>query len=521
MADNEQNVTHPTEHYADEQLLTSFGYKQELKRTLKLFSVFAISFSVISVTTGIFTNFAFATSEFGPASIWLWPVAAIGAMILAFVLAELASRIPLAGYSYQWGGRLIGPGFGWFVGFNLLCCFALASGGETLLLLSPMIGTVLGLNVGSQSLMIFISVVVLLLAGLINVVGVRLTARINNLSVGTEILGTLVLGILVLIAFLVKQPAIHSGGFLFTHGPLHGQAPWYAASLALLMGVFTIGGFEACADLGEEAVGVQRTVSRAIIGAVAISGIIGMITLICFAISIPNLSAIASSPTPIADLAKYWFGSAFSRVFLVTVVYSVFSLMVVQIAAIGRLIFSLSRDNMFPGSSVFAKVDKTTKTPVAALVLTTVLYIAVMVFAAYGGHAYVDLIGATPIFASIVYLLIVGAYWLRRHSIPASKGFDLGRWAKPLIVVSMLWEIAIIVDFTLPSIFHAAAEVAIGGQIVGIAWYYLGLRSRLKRGTAGQALALGKLAGKDVLDATGAGVQASAQAAPPDGALSG
>src|SRR6204780_5690935 len=140
---------------ADEQLLTQFGYKQELKRTLKLFSLFPISFSVLSVTTGIFTNFAFATSEFGPASIWLWLIAAVGAMILAFVLAELASRIPLAGYSYQWGGRLVGPGYGWFVGFNLLCCFALASGGETLLLLSPMIGTVFGLNIANEKLLIF------------------------------------------------------------------------------------------------------------------------------------------------------------------------------------------------------------------------------------------------------------------------------------------------------------------------------------------------------------------------------
>ena len=200
MADTEHDVAH-----ADEQLLTSFGYKQELRRTLKLFSIFAVSFSVISVTTGIFTNFEFATSEFGAASIWLWPVAAVGAMILAFVLAELASRVPLAGYSYQWGGRLVGPGYGWFVGFNLLCCFALASGGETLLLLSPTIGTVLGLNVGNLTLMIWVSVIVLLLAGLINVVGVRLTARINNYSVSTEILGTLVLGILLLIAFLVHS----------------------------------------------------------------------------------------------------------------------------------------------------------------------------------------------------------------------------------------------------------------------------------------------------------------------------
>ena len=70
------------------------------------------------------------------------------------MLAELASRIPLAGYSYQWGGRLVGPGYGWFVGFNLLCAFTLASGGETLLLLSPTIGTVLGLNVDNKALMI-------------------------------------------------------------------------------------------------------------------------------------------------------------------------------------------------------------------------------------------------------------------------------------------------------------------------------------------------------------------------------
>ena len=516
MAVNEHSV-----EQGDEQLLTRFGYRQELKRTLRLFSIFAISFSVISVTTGIFTNFAFATSEFGPASIWLWPVAAVGAMILAFVLAELASRIPLAGYSYQWGGRLVGPGYGWFVGFNLLCCFALASGGETLLLLSPMIGTVLGLNVGNENLMIFISVLVLLLAGLINVVGVRLAARINNLSVTTEILGTLVLGILLLVAFLVKTPAIHSGGFLFTHGPLHGQTPWYAASLALLMGVFTIGGFEACADLGEEAVGAQRTVARAIIGAVAISGIVGMITLICFAISIPNLAAVASSPTPIAYLATYWFGSVFSRIFLVTVVYSVFSLMVVQIAAIGRLIFSLSRDNMFPGSKVFARVDANTKTPVAALALTTVIYIAVMVFAAEEGNAYVDLIGATPIFASFVYLMIVAAYWARRNRIPKSKAFDLGRWAKPLIVLSLLWEIAIILDFTLPSTFHAAAEVAVAGQVVALAWYYGGLRSRLRRGTAGQALAKGRLAGNEALGTAALATEGAGQPAAPEAELGG
>ena len=333
----------------------------------------------------------------------------------------------------------------------------------------------------------------------------------------TEILGTLVLGILILIAFLVKSPAPHGASFIFTHGPLHGQTPWYAASLALLMGAFTIGGFEASADLGEEAVGVQRTVARAIIGAVAISGVIGMITLICFAIGIPNLSAIASSPTPIAYMAKFWFGSAFSRVFLVTVAYSVFALMVVQVAAIGRLIYSLSRDNMFPASKFFAGVEAKRKTPIAALVLTTLLYIAVMVFAAVKGNAYVYLIGATPVFASVVYLMIVVAYWLRRNTHPEVTGLrprQVGRAAARAV--------ADLGGLPHPGL-HPAVHLPRGRGGVrrrpdrGRPWYFFGLRGRLRRGEAGQALSKGKLAGADVLAAT-AGAAPAGPAQPEAGA---
>ena len=45
----------------------------------------------------------------------------------------------------------------------------------------------------------------------------------------------------------------------------------------------------------------------------------------------------------------------------------------------------------------------------------------------------------------------------------------MGRWATPLIGLSLIWEVFLILDFTLPSIFHKAAEVAIGGEIVAIA----------------------------------------------------
>ena len=56
----------------DDQILASFGYKQELRRALKLFSLYAVAFSIISITTGIFTNFGFGLAHLGPAFIWFW-----------------------------------------------------------------------------------------------------------------------------------------------------------------------------------------------------------------------------------------------------------------------------------------------------------------------------------------------------------------------------------------------------------------------------------------------------------------
>jgi len=44
---------------ADEAVLNRFGYVQELRRKLRFFSVFAVGFSIISITTGIFLNYGF------------------------------------------------------------------------------------------------------------------------------------------------------------------------------------------------------------------------------------------------------------------------------------------------------------------------------------------------------------------------------------------------------------------------------------------------------------------------------
>ena len=128
---------------ADDQINQSFGYKQELRRALKLFSLYAVAFSIISITTGISLNYAAAIGAMGPASIWLWIVASAGQLLVALVVAELGTRIPLAGYSYQWGARLVNTAYGWFTGFIGLAYLSVGAAAINYLVVAPLVATLL------------------------------------------------------------------------------------------------------------------------------------------------------------------------------------------------------------------------------------------------------------------------------------------------------------------------------------------------------------------------------------------
>src|SRR3954466_12141401 len=98
---------------AGEAELAQFGYKQELKRSLGLFSSFAVAFSYISPSTGIFALFGLGLSTIGGVFFWSWPIVAAGHFITALSFGEVASHIPIAGSVYQWSKYLAGKTHAW------------------------------------------------------------------------------------------------------------------------------------------------------------------------------------------------------------------------------------------------------------------------------------------------------------------------------------------------------------------------------------------------------------------------
>ena len=195
-----------------------------------------------------------------------------------------------------------------------------------------------------------------------------------------------------------------------------------------LIGVFTLVGFEAAADMSEEAVDARHTVPRMMILSLVVSGVLGMVALVGFTAAIPDLAQVQGSPVPLAAIAEYWLGPGLTRVFLAVVVFSMFALIVVAAAANSRLIFAMARDGMLPFSGWLRKINPRTATPVPALVASLVVCLVLLAYGTLDGDAFAVLVGATALVPYLVYLLTLGGYLARRRAIVESTegGFRLG-----------------------------------------------------------------------------------------------
>ncbi len=106
----------------DKTILQKFGYNQTLSRNLKGFSLFAASFTYISILTGVFQTFGLGMKLGGPAFSWGWIIVLIGNSFFALNFAELASHYPLSGGIYQYSKYIASPFMGWLTGGTFLVC---------------------------------------------------------------------------------------------------------------------------------------------------------------------------------------------------------------------------------------------------------------------------------------------------------------------------------------------------------------------------------------------------------------
>jgi amino acid transporter len=460
------SAVNPDSRDDDSQQVGEFGYKPQLSRSMGKFSTFAISFSLMSVTTGIFANYGFGLNKAGPSFIWTWLAIGVGNLLIAMVLAHLSTRVPLAGYAYQWPARMVSKRYGWFPGWLALVGWLAGMPGVAYAFaqyFAPYVGW------GSERPTIALVTIGVLVAWMvIHLVGVKLAATVNNASVTTEIAGTLLVGVGLLVYALIAQPQDFS---FLTEGPSDSQPPTIGLlAAASLMAAYTLTGFEGAADLAEESKEPRKVVPTAMILSIVISTILGFIVLLGFGLATPDLATAQASPTPLLEIAGNYLGAA-TPAFMILVFISIFACGLINMAALSRLAFSMSRDNMLPFSKAVSAVSAR-KSPYVAVIAATAIS---SIFALIAGSIeIVTSVCAVAIYTSYA-LIIIGGWRVDEEPVDR-RFFSLGRWFRPLSVVSLVYVLAVDVALLVAPGSWTAPLTLLGAVVLAVIWYFVRVR---------------------------------------------
>ena len=424
---------------AEEPSVDLGGYRQELRRTLGPFQVFAISFAFISVAVGIFGTYDNVLQAAGPVGIWLWVIATVGQTLVALVIAQFAARIPLTGSSYQWASRLANPRIGWGFGWLSFCYLGIAVVAAANAMASQAFMPLVGLEPDEETARA-ITLVVLLVQAAVAIASTRIVGIINTSAVGVEvvIVGLLVIALLIAVAIT----GLGSVDNLTSRGVAAGKADYFAVGgglmLAMITGLSTLVGFDAAANLAEEAKDPYRTVPRAIVGSVAAAGLLGLLFQIALTIAIPDIPRISGSGSPVAAILHDQLGRVMETTLLVAINFAFFACGMVMMVTAARLVFAMSRDARFPAHRVMRRVDPRTHTPIPATILIFGGGIVLMV--GLPGQALLELITASTILPVLVYGATVALYLAVRPRLGRKKGaFDLGRFEMPVAIAALVW----------------------------------------------------------------------------------
>jgi amino acid transporter len=423
---------------SDEAVLESFGYKQELRRSLSFWTNFAVGFAYISPVVGLYAIIALATFAAGPAWFWALPIVLAGQLLVASVFAELASQFPIAGGIYQWSRRLVGPTYAWFAGWLyvwtiMLTVTAIAYFGAVWLAglfdVTP-----------SPSQQVLWAFAILAFTTLVNAVGLNPLKYVVNVGIIAECVASVLIGVLLLL-FFRNHPISYlwdglGAGASFDSGTYFAG---FIAAVAIAGWAFV--GFDACGSVSEETRDPMRKVPRAILFSLSSVGVVIILNAAAIGLSFKDTKAVMSGDVldPVTPTVIDAFGSWVEKPFEIVVLAAFIACGIAVQASATRVLFSLSRDRMLPGSGVLRKVGAN-RVPLGALAVTAVVSAAGLLFGLNARAVYTLITFGSGGYYIVFWLVCTAALYARLTGRWAPAGrFSLGRLALPVNVAAVVW----------------------------------------------------------------------------------
>ncbi|KAI0390559.1 amino acid/polyamine transporter I [Xylariaceae sp. FL0594] len=451
----------------DEDRLAQFGYKQELKRDWGLAHNFGVSFSIISVITGLTTLFSYGLNTGGPAVMSIgWIVVSFFTLTVAVAMAEIVSAIPTSGGPYFWAALMAPPRFSpfaaWITGwFNLLGQVAVTTGIS--FGLANLIATIATVKNPSYeptpAKTIGIYAAVLVSHGLVNTFGVRVLKYLNNVSIVLHSAGVTSIAVALLAKAPKHQPASFVFGYLNDGTGLDGSPGWgerasqaYVVVCGSLLAQYTLTGFDASAHLSEETRNASWSAPIGVVSSVGFSALFGLLVLLSFLFSIQDFQATLNTPyeQPVLQILVDVFGEDGALALFSLIIVCVWHCGLFSMTSNSRMMFAFARDGGI--HPFFHQVDTRFKSPVRAVWLAALLsfILALPSLGSSVAFAAATSIATIGLYISYGIPIVLGLIWHERFV--SMKGpFNLRGLSRVVAFVATCWVLAITVIFVLPT----------------------------------------------------------------------
>ena len=445
--------------------LASFGYRQELKRTMGSFSSFAAGFSYISILTGLFQMFHLGYGVAGPAFFWTWPFVLAGQLLVALCFAELASRFPLSGGVYQWAKFTGNPFIGWMTGWIYLACLIVTIGAVAMALQVslPQISSsfqVIGTSNEAKSVAmnaILLGTILIVTSTIINARGIKLLAVINNIGVFAELVGVIIL-IVLLFLRRVRSPNdavvdVSYSGSTFNSFP---DVTVLMAATALTAS-YVLYGFDTAGTLAEETHDPRKKAPRAILQALLAAGFAGLLVLLFSLMAAPDLGNpdLGNIRGGLPMLVKSVLGETAGKLFLCIVIFAIIVCTLAVHSGAVRLMFAMGRDGCLPFSKSLSRVSLKTHTPIAATLLCGLGAIIILAVNLQLPKVFELVTSIAILWANLAYWIVVAVQLKNRlrstrNTVNTGSRFSMGKWGLPINILALIWSTFMVVNVSWP-----------------------------------------------------------------------
>jgi APA family basic amino acid/polyamine antiporter len=372
-----------------------------------------------------------------------WVFGGVNALLGATVYSELGAMIPRSGGMYAFAQRALGDYPGFLVGYThwLQVCAIMAA-------LSLVIGEYSGVLVpafAGHSTMVALAMLGALVA--VQLRGVRWG---GGVQIATTLAKTLVLGALVVAAFVLPHPVAA------TSAPAavvpHGTALLVALAIAMQNVIFTYDGYHYAVNFGEDLRDPGRQIPRAMFHGLFLVITIYLLLNAAFLWVLP-ISRMAHEPFVGGAVAQALFGQRGDTVIRSIVIVSVLGTINAILLAAPRLLLAMGSDGLFAPQATTVNAGGT---PVMGLLLSAAVACA---FLLSGTFAAVLSIAAT--FAVMNYLLMyLSLIALRRNEPQTPRPYRA--WGYPwTTLLGLLIAVVFLIGVALSDTSHAVIALLI------------------------------------------------------------